>query len=225
MSLGLEGHRSRLRERFANSGLDGFHDHEVLELMLAFAIPRRDVKPLAKALLEEFKSLAAVMDAPVAALQEISGIGPQAALLLNLMPQLLERYQKDRWRETRIISSTPEAVGYLATLLGHARNEIFCVLALTSANAVIALERIQEGTVNRTAVFPRLVVEAALKHRATAIILAHNHPGGDPRPSEADRQITRKLVKVLGSLDIAVHDHIIISGPAGYSFAEHGEMP
>lgn len=225
MALGPEGHRSRLRERFASSGLDGFHDHEVLELILAFAIPRRDVKPLAKALLGEFQSLAAVLDAPSAVLQTVPGIGPQAALLLNLMPQLLERYQKDRWRETRLIHSTPDAIGYLSAVLGHARNEIFCVLALTSTNAVIALERIQEGTINRTAVFPRLVVEAALKHRATAIILAHNHPGGDPRPSEADRQITRKLTRVLAPLDIRVHDHIIISGSTGYSFAEHGEMP
>ena len=141
------------------------------------------------------------------------------------MPQLLVRYQKDRWRPTRVINSTPEAVGYLTSELGQARNESFCLLMLGSSNAVIALERIQEGTVNRTAVFPRLVVEAALKHRATAVILAHNHPSGDPQPSEADRQITRKLSGILKALDIAVHDHIIIAGANSYSFAEHGEMP
>lgn len=225
MPQGFEGHRSRLRERFANSGLDGFHDHEVLELLLSFAIPRRDVKPIARALLNEFNSLAAVLDAAAVDLQRVSGIGPQAAALIGLMPQLLVRYQKDRWRPTRVINSTPEAVGYLTSELGQARNESFCLLMLSSSNAVIALERIQEGTVNRTAVFPRLVVDAALKHRATAVILAHNHPSGDPRPSEADRQITRKLSGLLKALDIAVHDHIIIAGTTSYSFAEHGEMP
>lgn len=224
MATSLEGHRKRLRERFEKSGLEGFHDHEVLELLLAFVIPRRDVKPIARVLLEEFGSLAAVFDAPLPALNKISGIGPQAAVLIATIPELLQRYQSDRWKQRVKLSSTAEAVGFLQSQLGMERNEVFCVVALNSQNLVIATENIQRGSVNRTAVFPRLVVEAALKHRATALILAHNHPGGDPQPSVADRQLTRKLKRLLNELDIHVHDHLIIAGHGYYSFAESGEL-
>jgi DNA repair protein RadC len=225
MVIGPEGHRERLRERFQRSGLQGFHDHEVLELLLTFAIPRRDVKPLARELMTKFSTLAAVFDAPLEHLQEVDGIGGAASILISLIPQLVGRYQQDRWTHTEIFASTREALAYLASLFGAERNEVFYLLALNSRNALIAAEPIQEGTVNRAAVFPRQVVEAALKHRATAVILAHNHPGGDARPSSADRQLTRKLKKLLNDLDIAVHDHIIIAGPdRSFSFAEHGEL-
>ncbi len=221
---GYLGHRKRLRERFVNSGLAGFHDHEVLELLLSFAIPRRDVKPVAKALLAEFHSLAAVLDAPLPVLQQVDGIGPVASLLIAFIPQILDRYRRDRWRETPVFNRPADAVSFVSSLLGYEQREVFYVLALNSRNGLIAAERIQEGTVNRTAVFPRLVVEAALKHRSTAVILAHNHPGGDPRPSDADRQVTRKLGRILKDLDVKLHDHIIAAGPRGYSFAEQGEL-
>lgn len=224
MTVGSEGHRKRLRERFERSGLDGFHDHELLELLLSYAIPRKDVKPIAKALLEEFSSLSSVFDAPIPALRRVPGVGQQAALLLALMPRLMERYHQDRWRHTPVFQSTQQAVAYLSAILGAARNEAFYILTLNSRNALIAKEELQRGSVNRTAVYPRLVVETSLKHRATAVILAHNHPGGDPNPSPADRQLTRKLKKILSDLDITVHDHIIIAGSRYYSFAEQGEM-
>ncbi len=224
MTTGAEGHRKRLRERFERSGFEGFHDHEVLELLLSYAIPRRDVKPIAKALLEEFRSFAAVLDAPLESLKNIDGVGDHAAVLLALTPRLLDRYQQDRWQSNPVFNSTGEAVRYLFSELGTERNEIFCILALNSKNALIAKDRIQRGSVNRTAVFPRLVVESCLKHRATAVILSHNHPGGDPGPSSADRQLTRKLKRILNELDIEVHDHIIIAGPKHFSFAENGEM-
>jgi DNA repair protein RadC len=224
MTVGAEGHRKRLRERFEWSGLEGFHDHEVLELLLSYAIPRRDVKPLAKQLLAEFGSLASVLDTPLATLKKISGVGPHAAVLLTLLPRLLVRYRQDRWKQNPTFSSTQEAVAYLSSILGTLRNEVFCILALDSTNSMLAMEQVQEGSVNRTAVFPRLVAEACLKHRATAVILAHNHPGGDPSPSAADKQLTRKLKRVLTDLDIQVHDHIIVAGVNHFSFAEHGEM-
>lgn len=224
MTTGPEGHRERLRERFERSGFHGFHDHEVLELLLSYAIPRRDVKPIARALMEEFKTLSAVLDAPMSYLQRTDGIGQRAALLLTLIPRLLERYQQDRWKQTPTFSSTQQAVSFLSSAIGTERNEVFCILALNSRNGLIAMEQIQRGSVNRTAVFPRLVVEAGLKHRATAVIFSHNHPGGDPQPSAADRQLTRKLKRILNDLDIVVHDHIIIAGPNYFSFAEHGEM-
>jgi DNA repair protein RadC len=224
MSVGPEGHRKRLRERFERSGLAAFHDHELLELLLSYAIPRRDVKPLAKALLEEYSSLSAVLDAPLEVLKQNPGVGPHAAILLAMIPRLIERYHQDRWRHNPVFQSTQQAVAYLATVLGTERNEIFCVLALNSRNALLAVDQVQKGSVNRTAVYPRLVVETSLKHRATAVILAHNHPGGDPNPSPADRQLTRKLKRILNDLDITVHDHIIIAGPNYFSFAEQGEL-
>jgi DNA repair protein RadC len=228
MTIGPEGHRKRLRERFEQSGLDGFHDHEVLELLLTFVIPRRDVKPIAKQLLNDFKSLAAVFDAPQVVLQQVDGIGPQAATLIAAIPRLFDRYQKDRWtrgnRKEKIVVSTDDAVQRLHPVLETERREVFCILALNSQNVLLATETIQRGSVNRTAVFPRLVVEAIVKHRATAVILAHNHPGGDPTPSAADRQLTRRLKKILNDLDIHVHDHIIIAGPHYFSFAEQGEL-
>ena len=222
----LEGHRCRLRERFLKSGLAGFHDHEVLELLLTFAIPRKDVKTIAKNLLNEFgNNLASVFDAPAEALQRVEGIGENAAVLVGLMPRLFESYQSSRWVRHETFGSTEAAVSYLQALLGTQRNEVFCVLALDSQNRLIAVERVQKGSVNRTAVFPRLVVEASLKHRATAVILAHNHPGGGPLPSAADRQLTQRLKKILGDLDIVVHDHIIIAGDNQfYSFAQTGEL-
>ncbi len=219
-----DGHRQRLRERFEQSGFNGFHDHEVIELLLSYAIPRRDVKPLAKELLSRFGSLSAVVDAPVVHLKQIDGVGSHASVLLAMVPRLMDRYLRDRWKRNESFHSTQDAVRYLSSLLGTERTEVFSILALNSQNALISAEEIQRGSVNRTAVFPRLVVEACLKHRATAVILAHNHPGGDPNPSSADRQLTRKLKRLLNDLDIQVHDHIIVAGLAYYSFAEHQEL-
>ncbi|NLI81962.1 MAG: DNA repair protein RadC [Deltaproteobacteria bacterium] len=224
MNIGPEGHRKRLRERFQQSGFDGFHTHEILEFLLCYAIPRKDVKPIAKSLIHEFGSLAAVFDAPLAELRRIDGLGEYASLLIHSIPGLLESYQQDRWKKRSTLNSTGEAVAFLAAELGAERNEVFCILALNSSNSLIANERIQEGTVNRTAVFPRRVVEATIKHRASAVILAHNHPGGDPQPSAADRQLTRRLKKLLNDLDIVVHDHIIIGGHGYYSFSENGAL-
>jgi DNA repair protein RadC len=223
---GMEGHRRRLRERFVKSGLAGFHDHEILELLLTYAIPRRDVKTIAKDLLNEFgNNLASVFDAPAEALLRVDGVGENAAVLISLTPRLFDSYQSSRWVRHETFASTEAAVSYLRALLGTQRNEVFCVLALDSKNRLIAVERVQKGSVNRTAVFPRQVVEASLKHRATAVILAHNHPGGAPLPSAADRQLTQRLKKILDDLDIVVHDHIIIAGhDQFYSFAQTGEL-
>ncbi len=219
-----DGHRRRLRERFEQSGFNGFHDHEVIELLLSYAIPRRDVKPLAKELLNRFGGLSAVVDAPVAQLKQVDGMGSHASVLLAMVPRLMDRYLQDRWKRNASFNSTGDAVRYLASLLATQRAEIFYILALNSQNSLIGAEEIQRGSVNRTAVFPRLVVEACLKHRATAVILAHNHPSGDPNPSSADRQLTRKLKRLLNDLDIQVHDHIIVAGTGYYSFAEHQEL-
>jgi DNA repair protein RadC len=224
---GLAGHRKRLRERFLKSSLAGFHDHEILELLLTYAIPQRDVKPVAKELLNKFgNNLASVFDASAEALQkEVKGIGEYTAVLIALIPRLFDSYQSSRWRGQQSFGSIQSVVAYLRALLGAQRNEVFCVLALDSQNRLIAVEQVQKGSVNRTAVFPRQVVEVSLKHRATAVILAHNHPGGSPLPSAADRQLTQRLKSILGEMDIVVHDHIIIAGEdLYYSFAEDGGL-
>jgi DNA repair protein RadC len=223
---GHEGHRRRLRERFSKGGLAGFHDYEILELLLTYILPRGDVKPIAKNLLEIFgNNLASVLDAPVEKLLEVDGIGPESAKMISFVPRLFESYQKSRWQRQTTFGSTESAVAYLGAQLGTERNEVFCVLALDSQNRLIAIEEVQRGSVNRTAVFPRLVAEASLKHRATAVILAHNHPGGSPTPSAADRQLTKKLRSMLADLDIVVHDHIIVAGlDQYYSFAENGGL-
>ncbi len=218
------GHRSRLRERFFRTGLDGFHDHEVLELILTYVIPRRDVKPVAKDLLREFKTLGSVLDAPREQLKKIDGIGEQAAGLLNLIPQLIARYLNDRWKKRRVFSSIKDAAAFLVNQLKAEKKEVFLCLNLSSQNALLAAEKIQEGTVNRATVYPRLVVESAIKHSATAVILAHNHPGGLPKPSDADRRLTRKIKRIFQEIDIALHDHIIVAGDNYYSFAENGEL-
>ncbi len=218
------GHRSRLRERFFRTGLDGFHDHEVLELILTYVIPRKDVKPIAKDLLHEFKSLGSVLDAPREHLLKINGIGEQAAGFLNLIPQLIARYLNDRWKKRQVFSSIKDAAEFLVNQLKAEKTEVFLSLNLSSQNALLATEIIQKGTVNRATVYPRLVVESAIKHNATAVILAHNHPGGLPRPSEADRRLTRKIRQIFQDIDITLHDHIIVAGESYYSFAENGEL-
>lgn len=226
-SSGHEGHRERLRERFSKGGLAGFHDYEILKLLLTYIFRRGDVKPIAKELLNKFgNNLASVLDAPAEALQrEVDGIGKQAATLISFVPRLFEAYQASRWDRQETFCSTQSAVSFLRARLGTQRNEVFCVLALDSQNRLIAVEEVQRGSVNRTAVFPRQVAEASLKHRATAVILAHNHPGGGPTPSAADRQLTKKLKHMLADLDIVVHDHIIVAGhDQYYSFAENGGL-
>jgi len=223
----LLGHRQRLRERFLKSGLAGFHDHEILELLLTYALPQKDVKPIAKEALNKFgNNLASVFDAPAEMLQrEVKGIGEYTSVLIGLIPRLFDRYQSSRWGGHQSFGSIQSAVSYLRAYLGTQRNEVFCVLALDSQNKLIAIEQIQKGSVNRTAIFPRQVAEVSLKHHATAVILAHNHPGGSPLPSAADRQLTQKLRTILGELDILVHDHIIIAGhDQYYSFAENGGL-
>lgn len=223
-TTGKEGHRERLRERFLKGGFDGFHDYEVLELLLCFALPRRDVKPVAKVLLERFGSLAGVLDAPRAKLEETDGIGPYAAMLLSLVPQLLDRYRRDRWKDAPAISSTADAVGYLSARLGDRREEAFWLLGLDSRNRLLVDLKVQDGTVNRTVVLPRRVVDACVKHGVTAVIFGHNHPSGDPSPSANDIALTRKLRRILSEIDIVVHDHVIVAGSSYYSFAEKGEL-
>jgi DNA repair protein RadC len=219
------GHRQRLREKFRTAGVDAFHEHEILELLLSYAIPRRDVKPLAKALLKRFGSLREVLDAEMDELEQVRGIGGHAAVLLKLVKELAALYLKQKAKSKKQVTCTTELLDFCRTALGGKRDEEFCVLYLDAQNQIIEFETIQRGIVNQAVVYPRQVLERALKKKASAIILAHNHPSGQVRPSDADIRLTKTIQEVARMLDIIVHDHIIIGENRFFSFREEGLIP
>jgi len=219
------GHRQRLRERFLKTRFEGFRDYEALELMLFYAIPRRDVKPIAKDLVKRFGSLRGVMDASHEELLSISGVSEGAATFITALKEVSGLYLRGRLGdEEAVISSTGALLDYCHTVMSGLRDEQFRAIYLNSRNRVIGDEVIQEGTVNQSVVYPRKVMERALRWGATALIFVHNHPGGSSKPSREDELITRELVKVAKGLDIAVHDHLIVSREGYYSFRESGRI-
>jgi len=224
-SARYEGHRRRLKERYAAAGLDAFHDYEALEFLLTFAIPRKDVKPLAKDLLDRFRGLKGVFDAEREELAAVPGLGPHAASLIVLIKDLGARYLKARARDKQQISCTRELLDYCMTFLGGLKDEHFCIIYLDAQNNIIDVETVQEGIVNQAVVYPRKVLENALRRKASAVILAHNHPSGHVKPSEADIRLTRTIQETARALDILVHDHIIIGENRFFSFREEGMMP
>jgi len=219
---GYLNHRRRIREKYLKSGLDNWHDYEILELILTHAIPRKDTKPVAKALLRKFKSIRGVFDAEMEELNKVSGIGANAAILINLFKEVVSLYLLQDLLEQKNVISSPKAVyNYLQASLRGSKDEIFKVIFLNTANRPVKAETIHVGTVNKAVVYPRKVVEHALKNKATSVILAHNHPGGSLTPSEDDKNITQALIKALGTVDVNVLDHIIIGLEGYFSFKEH----
>lgn len=218
------GHRKRLRQRFCSAGTDALLEHEVLELLLTYAIPRRDVKSLAKALLGAFGSLKGILDAEPEELTYIDGIGDRSATLLKLVKEIGALYLRQKAMEKRQIACTSELLDYCKTILGGKRDEEFCVIYLDTQNQIIDIETVQRGIVNQAVVYPRQVLEKALRKKAAAIILAHNHPSGHVRPSDADIRLTRTIQETAKLLDILVHDHIIIGENRFFSFREEGLM-
>jgi DNA repair protein RadC len=204
------GHRDRLRDRFANAGPDGLPDYELLELLLFRLIPRSDTKPVAKALLARFGTLAEVLGAPVSLLQEVKGIGPAVALDLKIIAATAQRMAHGEVRGREVLSSWQQLLAYCRAAMAFEEREQFRILFLDKKNALIADEVQQTGTVDHTPVYPREVVKRALELSATAIILIHNHPSGDPTPSRADIEMTKEIIEAAKRLGIAVHDHIII---------------
>jgi DNA repair protein RadC len=204
------GHRERLRERFITAGAEALADYEMLELVLFRAIPRRDVKPLAKALLEKFGSFAEVISAPPHRLAEVGGLGEAAIHELKIVEGAAHRLAKGQVRSRPVLSSWATVIDYVRAAQAFAEKEQFRILFLDKKNQLIADEVQQEGTVDHTPVYPREVVKRALQLSASAVILVHNHPGGDPTPSRADIEMTRVIVEVAKSLGITVHDHIIV---------------
>jgi DNA repair protein RadC len=201
-----------------------FCDHEVLELLLTYAIPRKDVKPQAKALLREFVSLKGVVDAELDDLEKVPGISVHSGLLLKLVKEIAALYLKQKAKEKKQVTCTAELIDFCKTVMGAKKDEEFCVIYLDAQNQIIEFETIQRGVVNQAVVYPRQVLESALKRKASALILAHNHPSGHVRPSDADIRLTRTIQETAKVLDILVHDHIIIGENRFFSFRDEGMM-
>ncbi len=216
------GHRDRLRQRFLEGGDGALPDYELLELLLFRSIPQRDVKPLAKQLIQHFGSFAEVIGAPVSRLREVKGIGESVALDLKIVEASLKRAMKGQIAKKPVLSSWSSVIDYCRLAMAFAEREQFRILFLDKKNALIADEVQQTGTVDHTPVYPREVMRRALELSATALILIHNHPSGDPTPSGADMRMTRELVDIARPLGIAIHDHIIVGRDGHASFRSLG---
>ena len=212
------GHRERLRARFREAGADAVSDYELLELVLFRAIPQRDVKPLAKELIARFGSFAEVVAAPRGRLKEVKGVGEAVVDELKVVHAAAGRLARGEVRKRPVLSSWSSVLDYCRTAHAFADKEQFRVLFLDKRNQLIADELQQTGTVDHTPVYPREVVKRALELSATALILVHNHPSGDPTPSRADIQMTQAIIDVAKPLGIAVHDHIIVGKEGHASF-------
>ena len=218
------GHRQRLKRKYMTAGIEAFHDYEVIELLLTYAISRRDIKPLAKELLSRFGSIKGMIDAEPAELKKIDGLGDHTAILFKLLKEVSALYLQQKAKEKPQISCTSELINFCRTTLGGKKDEEFCVIYLDVQNQIIEFETLQKGTVNQATVYPRQVLENALRKKASAIILVHNHPSGHVRPSEADLRITKTISETARLLDINVHDHIIVGEDRFFSFREEGMM-
>jgi DNA repair protein RadC len=219
-----EGHRKRLREKFLTSGLSGFHDYEVIELLLTLATPRKDCKDAAKAALKHFKTLQGVLEASPKALCEVSGIGPKNLLGIKLIKAVADRYLEKRLIRKDPLNNSKELFDYLYHRIREKNRECFNVVFLDAKNKVITTETLFEGTLTASSVYPREVVLSALNHNAAALIFAHNHPSGDPKPSPDDFSITRQLVFACKVMGITVHEHLIIGDNRYFSFADEGHI-
>ena len=216
------GHRERLRDRFLKRGGAALADYELLELVLFSAIPRRDTKPIAKALIKRFGSYAAVLQAEPNSLGEVKGVGDAAIVALKSVAEAACRLAREEILDQPVIGSWDRFIAYLRAQMAHSKTEEFRVLFLDAKNKLIDDEVQQTGTVNHTPVYPREVVKRALERNATAIIMVHNHPSGDPVPSKADIEMTNEVRDAGERLGITLHDHVIIARSGHTSFKQMG---
>lgn len=220
----IRDHRKRLRDRFMTGGANAMPDYEMLELVLFRAIPRRDVKPLARALLDRFGDFNAVISAPPDQLLETSGVGDAVVVELKIVEATAQRLSRTRVAGRRVISSWEALLDYCRVSMAHRDTEQFRVFYLDRKNTLIADEDQGHGTIDHVPVYPREVVKRALHHNASALILAHNHPSGDPTPSGSDITMTRKIQDAADALGITLHDHIIIGKSQELSFRSEGYL-
>ncbi len=217
-----EGHRNRLRERFRTGGADALPDYELLELLLFRSIPRRDTKKLAKDLISRFGTFAEVIAAAPGRLAEVSGIGEATITDLKLVAASAQRMMRIEVMNRPVLSSWNAIIDYCRSAMAFENKEQFRILFLDKSNTMIADEVQQRGTVDHTPVYPREIIKRALELSATAIILVHNHPSGDPTPSNADVRMTREILEISRPLGILLHDHVIIGRKGHVSFKGKG---
>ena len=220
-----DGHRARLLDRFLNNGISALHPHEIIELLLTFTIPRRDTKPIARNLLTKFRSVTAIINTPVDELKTVEGIGERSAGMFTLVKELITYCLKEKYEHQSIISHRKDVEEYLRFCFGQRRDEYVASIFLDNANHVLQTDIVSEGTVNQCAVYPRTIIDKALRCGAASIVLAHNHPGGGLNPSEADWLITERLISIGKLLDIPLMDHIIISPHKVVSLRELPRWP
>ena len=219
---GAEGHRGRMRHKLLTAGPDALADHELLEMVLFLALPRRDTKPIAKALLARFGSFAAAIAAPLAELRRTEGLGEAGAAALKTVQAAALRLARAEVIGRPVLDNWSRLEAYLGAAMARERIEQVRVLFLDNRNRLLADEAQARGTVNHTPVYPREVVKRALELHATALILVHNHPSGDPRPSEDDIAMTREIKAAAAALSIALHDHLIVGNGRQFSFRKEG---
>lgn len=219
-----EGHRQRVKTRYLTEGLDAFEDHQVLEMLLFFCIPMKDTNELAHKMIKEFGSLAGLFEANPKDISKRCGVSDNTAILVSLIPSLSRRYFKGKWGDKPVLNSSSKAGDYAVSLFAGRTYECFFVICLDTQNRVNYATLVHEGTINEAPVYPRLIVEAALRHQASSLILAHNHPGGSLHPSQADIEVTKRITVALEAISIKVIDHIIVAGEKYFSFAENGAL-
>ena len=220
--MSAEGHRSRLRARLLDAGPEALADHELIELVLFIALPRRDTKPIARALIDRFGSFARAIAAPMNQLVKVDGVGEAGAAALKTVQAAALRLVRAEVKQGPVLANWNALMGYLNAVMAREPVEQFRVLFLDGRNRLLADEAQSHGTVNHTPVYPREVVRRALEWHATAIILVHNHPSGDPTPSSADIAMTREIKVAAEALSIVMHDHVIVGNGRWLSFRTQG---
>jgi DNA repair protein RadC len=220
----LAGHRERLRARFTAGGADALPDYELLELLLFRSLPRRDVKPIAKRMIVRFGSFAEVLSAPVERLVEIDGIGESTAIDIKIAAAAAQRLTKGSVSKRQVLASWASVIEYCRAAMAFAEREEFRILFLDKRNQLIADEVQQRGTVDHTPVYPREIVRRALELSATALVLVHNHPSGDPTPSQADIRMTHDIIAISKPLGITIHDHVIVGRNGHASLKGQGHI-
>lgn len=217
------GHRERLRERFRREGLSGFSEHEALELLLTYAIPQRDVNPLAHTLVKHFGSLAGVLDADESELMRVPGVGAHTASLLTLMPKLWGVYQRSSLGAKPALNTLGDAKRFCGALFAGVHDERFYVICLDQQGRVLYTELLYEGTIDEVVVYPRQIVEMVLRHHAYGVMFVHNHPSGQPEPSQADLDTTELIIRALQLISVRVVDHLIFTKESIYSMIRQSQ--
>ncbi len=219
-----DGHRERLRARFLGTSGAGVADYELLELALTYAIPRKDVKPIAKDLLKHFKTLGGVLVAPPEQLAQIKGLGPSSVAFIQVIQQLALRVRREKVAGQPVLASRLEVLDYLYTKFAGLTREEFHVLYLDAKKKLVADEALFTGTLHEVAVSPRDILKRALELNASGLIVAHNHPSGAPEPSAADKLFTEQLMMACAAMGVDLLDHVVVGVEAHYSFSGEGQL-